>query len=292
MKTRAILMTVTVSAMLAASAAAVSAAPCGDRVGPFGLDLPCRCGDTVVADTVLKNTDPIVKVDPMVGCVVGGEASDGLIVAPGVHLDLGGKTIRGHDRSASGLILQGKGGSVSNGRVQSFLTGIASDGPIAGWEISNVTASFNIFGISLMADETSIAGSSTVHNEAGAVAVSGSRNVLVRIACSRNGDGIVVAGAGNVLERNLCERNAGTGIRVIGDDNVLVRNYGANNGGEGVIAAGNRNDFQSNQGSGNDQAGVLGFGADPRSNGRNDGGGNGGANCRIDGFPTIGGRYC
>ena len=61
-------------------AQAALAADCGDGVGP------CSCGDTVRTDTTLDDTDPVTAT--VCPC-------DGLLVASGVELNLGGHTISG-----------------------------------------------------------------------------------------------------------------------------------------------------------------------------------------------------
>ena len=68
----------------------VSAADCGDSAGAGGARVPCACGDSVVTDTTLAASDPIV-VD---GCKEDVRAGLGL-VQPSVTLDCAGLTIDG-----------------------------------------------------------------------------------------------------------------------------------------------------------------------------------------------------
>lgn len=67
------------AAVLAGTAIPATAADCGGVT-------PCSCGDTVTADRTLSAADPVTTV----AC-----AGDGLVVAPGVTLNLGSQTITG-----------------------------------------------------------------------------------------------------------------------------------------------------------------------------------------------------
>jgi len=299
MKTFAMLRIVASLAVILISGApvvwAVAPPVCGDTSGGGGTDLPCNCGDTVTTDTTLDASDPVV--DPMFPCL-----GDGLIVASGVDLDLGGETITGSG-PGSGLRLQGTGGSVSHGAIQGFTFGINSDGTISDWEIVpqgslGIRVTRNGTGIDINANLTDIRDIGASLNGNDGVVVHGDGNLISRISCSRSGDaGLVVYGNHNTVEHNVCDKNKGDGILVHGNDNILVRNYGTGNinpGGTGVKAVGDRNDFQTNRATNNGDDGVIGIGANLKSNGRNYGTGNkGGTNCHIDGFPsTGGGRYC
>ena len=59
----------------------VSAADCGDSAGAGGARVPCACGDSVVIDTTLEASDPIV----LDGC--GDDVVVGLaLVQPSITL--------------------------------------------------------------------------------------------------------------------------------------------------------------------------------------------------------------
>ena len=279
------------------SAAAAISPSCGDTTGPGSTDVPCNCGDTVTTDTTLTNLDPVVTAP----C-----PSRGLTVA-GVHLNLGGKTIAGSGNE-NGLFLTGAGGSVSNGRITGFATGITSGfaSSISGWEIVRQTpvvagglrVTGNATGILLVADDTKITDVAATGNGAGVV-VFGLRNSVVRITCSSNrgpagADGLSIVGDGNSLEHNRCEKNGRDGIAVLGANNILIRNQATANGRQGVVAVGDGNDFFTNRATNNGGDGVIGDGFGLSTDGRNYGTGNrGGTNCQIDGFsPSPGGRYC
>ena len=218
---------------LVSAAAAIAPPSCGDTTGPGSTDVPCKCGDTVTTDTTLTNLDPVVTAP----C-----PSRGLTVA-GIHLNLGGKTIAGSGNEG-GLFLTGDGGSVSNGRITGFATGIASGfaSPISGWEIVRQTpvvagglrVTGNAIGILLVADDTDITDVAATGNGAGVI-VFGSGNSVVRISCSSNrgpagADGLSIVGDHNSLEHNRCEKNGRDGIAVLGDNNILIRNQATANG--------------------------------------------------------------
>src|SRR5262245_23061035 len=90
------------------------AANCGDTIGTRGRDVVCRCGDTVTANTRLAKKDPVVRK----AC-----PADGLHVADGVTLNLGGLTIIG-SRTGIGVV-PGAGSKVTNGAIRNFATGVA-----------------------------------------------------------------------------------------------------------------------------------------------------------------------
>jgi hypothetical protein len=278
--------------VLLANAAAVWAAACGDTTGPGGTDVPCSCGDTVTTETTLTSVDPIVNVDPAVGCPF-----DGLTVA-GVHLDLGGHTIYGAVASSgpfAGLLLEGSNGAVSHGRIQNFGVGIGGL-DLVGWDIvpegsPGLTVTQNLIGVLLFASSTRVSDVAVISNVFSGILAAGDENQFIRLTCSKNGEyGLFVAGNANELDHNRCERNGLEGIAVSGNDNRLIRNYGASNAGTGVLAEGDRNEFETNQGVKNGGGGVVGVGDNLVSNGRNTGSKNAGVNCSIQGFSTQAGR--
>jgi parallel beta-helix repeat protein len=268
-------------AILSSGAARAWAANCG------GVD-PCNCGDTVVVDHMLPGDltcDPLVDVD-------------GLVVAAGVLLDLGGNDLTGPGPDAGGFGIQLNDGSrVRNGRIQNFGVGISSAGHItcaAGNSVTNLIVTINGIGIELDAEKCVIFKTAVVANQSGGVALTGDGNTLTQNTCSRNGgDGISIVGGKNSLLTNRCELNEGSGIVVDGNQNILERNLAGRNDGSGIVADGTGNVFRRNQGRSNGVDGVIGTGSNLVSDRRNFGSGNGGTNCEIDGFTsTSGGRYC
>ena len=109
------------------SAVAASAKRCGDDVD--GVDVPCACGDEVVASTVLRD-DPITTATcPYDGLLI--RAAD-----PGasLELDLAGHTLRGKGRGIGLRIIDGGPGGASivsrggTGSLEGFDDGIVARG--------------------------------------------------------------------------------------------------------------------------------------------------------------------
>lgn len=271
-------------ALLASGVAPVWAAPCG---GP-PTSVTCQCGDTVVDD---------YEFPANLTCGGIGVPANGLTVVGGVDVNLKGFKLTGTSKRGIGLLLQGSGGSLQNGRIQGFNVGIKSDGPISSWQIGFVLplqVINNQSGLNLVADLTTLADTTADSNLNDGVRLKGSQNTIEGITCSKNGGrGLFVEGVDNLLNSNRCERNGRDGLSVLGSDNALIRNLASGNGDKGVAANGARNSFQRNQGRNNHGDGVRGIGLDLSTDGHNFGSGNSGANCLIDGHPsTGGGRYC
>ena len=114
MKPRFLAAIAVVSISLSSLGMPALAADCGDTTGTRGRDVVCRCGDTVTTSTLLVKKDPVVRK----AC-----PADGLHVANGVALNLGGRTIIG-SRAGTGIVL-GAGSSILSGKIRSFSTGVA-----------------------------------------------------------------------------------------------------------------------------------------------------------------------
>lgn len=61
----------------------------------------CECGDTVISDTTLNSTHPVIFDPPDTPC-----PGDGLIVQAGVKLDLNGRVIAGSG-TGTGVLIRG-----------------------------------------------------------------------------------------------------------------------------------------------------------------------------------------
>ncbi len=174
-----------------------------------GGNIPCECGDNVVANrTLVSGQDPIVRA------VCPG---DGLIMnTPEVVLNLNGNKIFG---SGSGVgILIGDG--VNNVTIEN--TGGGGAGP-------------DNFGVGIAtAGQTSGSRISAVRPHA---------NGLGTIPL---GDGIFLKGDGNVLIGILAKNNGNNGVTVIGDDNVLQGHNDEYNGVHGIFVEGNGNQLNAN----------------------------------------------
>lgn len=251
----------------------------------------CACGDTVVANYNFPANLTCGDNNPP------GESVNGLTVAGGITVNLKGFKLTGTGQQGVGLLLQGCGGSIQNGRIQGFDVGIASDGWVCDWWIgveNPLSVTNHNTGLNLFADDSTITDTAADSNAHTGVVLRGDRNTVAAITCSKNGGhGLLVVGDDNSLTHNRCERNGGDGVHGYGDFNTLIRNLSQSNGGHGIIFTGVGNSFQRNQGKTNAGDGVIGIGTDLESDGHNYGNANGGENCHIDGFPTTGGgKYC
>jgi hypothetical protein len=105
------------------------AGPCGDTAGPDGIDVRCSCGDTVVTDTVLAS-----PIDPVSTTTCAG---DGLTVGAGRSMDLAGLAIAG---SGAGTGVSISGGTIANGTVRGFGTGMS----VAGTDGTTVVSALEV----------------------------------------------------------------------------------------------------------------------------------------------------
>src|SRR5262249_39727642 len=88
--------------------------------GACGGGVPCACGDRVVQSRTLRGADPATRT----AC-----PADGLVVAAGVTLDLGGSTLRGQGAGAGVRIEVGAANvTVRSGRITGFATGVRGEG--------------------------------------------------------------------------------------------------------------------------------------------------------------------
>jgi YVTN family beta-propeller protein len=196
--------------------------PCGDASGPGGIDVPCRCGDIVTTDTVLRASDPVVRSR----CT-----HVGLFVAKGVTLHASSAVIRCDSRGGftTGLWIVGDAVVIDGGIIRDCTNGIF--GITSGSTIAGVTASRGGAGIFTIGDG----------------------NQLRDNRCAGNSrDGMLISGSFNALEGNYGLGNQRHGIAVVGSFNRLTRNQGRTNGGQGVLAVGGGNTSDlGNYGTGN-----------------------------------------
>src|SRR5688500_9871038 len=158
---------------------------CGDTTGPGATDVPCTCGDTVTTDTTLLNAaqaagaastaDPVVfEGGPEVAC-----PGAGLVLAPGVSLDLNRNEILG-SQVAAGIGVTGDSATVTNGTISEFATGV---------EIAGA--------------ENSVSGVVSRRNAGHGIAVVGTLNTLTSNTPGQNaGAGIQVVGGSKTLDKN------------------------------------------------------------------------------------------
>ena len=231
-----------VSAVLSLTGGSVAlAAACGDTAGKKGREAPCRCGDTVVTDTVLGRNDPITKK----AC-----PADGLTVMAGKTLDLNRRVISGVGLGV-GIKTAGDA-TVRNGTVQKFETGTMVDrGTVV---LTDLALDAN-FGSGLLiapaAGETPVVTfggprSSVSDNwSTGIVVVDGSALTITgetaqaRLPILRNG-GIGMEIRGEMIATNLSVRESfDTGILVDSDSKVKLVNLDlSDNTGHGIHVRG------------------------------------------------------
>src|SRR5262249_28324449 len=108
-----VILTLCLGTLGAATVEPARAADCGEGVGA------CRCGDRVVPNSRLGGSDPVLTTT----C-----PCDGLIVASGVSLQIGG-TITGESDACSGILIEGNatGVAVTDGRITGFGLGVDGD---------------------------------------------------------------------------------------------------------------------------------------------------------------------
>jgi hypothetical protein len=211
--------------LLVLCAGVTMAANCGDDVN--GRRVPCACGDTVVSDTRLVKTDPVVKQR----C-----SDDGLVVraagqVESLTLDLGGLPLTGRgsgvgikvlDGGAHGAILIG-GNDGAPGQIAGFRVGISARGSRGIRAAENLV----VFG-----------------NETDGIQVSGRGAALRGVVADDNGrEGVRAHGRDHGLEGVSAAGNRGYDLRVSGnghfvgaDTATLERGKAHVTGGSNVVA--------------------------------------------------------
>ena len=235
---------------------------CGNGIGIGGADVPCACGDTVVASRVLvPSVDPVVSTSSSDVCL-----GDGLVMnTSGVLLNLAGAQIRGNQSAGHvGIRVLGTVDDIEirNGRVNRFVTGIFVDGTMTGSTIRNIDTKNNVGdGINVTGEDNALSANKTNLN---------------------GGDGLVVTGNGNTLDGIQSVRNTGTGIVVTGDDNDVSLSQ-VNQNDAGLLVTGSDNTIRKNKSFNNKNDGILVGPTGNTDGGRNTGTRNGGVQCQIDG---------
>ena len=208
------------------------------RAANCGGPTPCACGDVVTVNhTLTCGVDP-VTLAPCTG--------NGLTVAFGVTLHLGGCTIRGSGGATGTGLLMFPAATAGNGVVREFQQGVA------GRFVEEV-------------NDVRLHDIHVIDNAMLGIVLPGNRNVIERSVVSRNGGfGIQLIGNasevltqsqvrwcrvednqgvgidpginGSIVESNIVRRNTQTGIEVTGDANQVVLNRVESNGGQGISA--------------------------------------------------------
>jgi hypothetical protein len=212
---------------------------CGDASGPGGTDVPCRCGNVVTTNTKLNGSDPVLKTP----C-----PCNGLIVASGVTLDIGGTILAATDPNActetfpSGIVL-GPGATnvtITTGRIVGFEIGVRSDfdtGVTHGrFERLQILESVS-FGFLLDGDDNTICSNVVRRTDQKAgIQVSGDRNVVcLNRAEYGSAFGMIVEGEDNTISRNVALENDFDGFTICGGGNTVEQNRSDYNGRFGIV---------------------------------------------------------
>jgi hypothetical protein len=224
--------------LMVASPAIAVAGPCGDHVD--GLRVACRCGDTVVSDTRLLATDPVVTAR----CPLDGLTIRASTLAESIRLELDRHELRG---SGVGIgIRVAYGGSDGAHVVGSPSQGYGSvSGFGVGLDVVEPTALARVTRLDLRANS----------NEGARVTMAGTifEDVL---AHGNSRDGLRIRGTGGRLASVRSFENGENGIRIF-SDNVVVDADGDRNGRTGIIVDGERNDLAGAGATGNGRDGIV-----------------------------------
>lgn len=226
------------SMMTAAMMGRGEAAPCGDDVG--GRRVGCRCGDTVVSDTILRSDDAIVNTRcPLDGLVVRA-ATD----ASSIRLDLGGLQLRG---SGVGTGIEVKYGGTDGAQI--IGASVGSHGVVLG------------FGVGLSSTwREAIARVSRLElrgnrHDGARLAIAGT--ILDDVVARANrGNGLYVRGTGGRLIAVRSYDNFENGIRLF-TSGAVVDALVHDNGRSGIIADGRNNDLSKVRALDNMRDGVV-----------------------------------
>jgi hypothetical protein len=247
-------------------------APCGNGVGP------CHCGDVVVTSTTLRGSDPVLKTR----C-----PCDGLILAPGVTLQIGG-TIRaqaGNQCSGIRFPPETAAAAVRIGRIVGFDTGVAGEGVTgvrisrvlvddsATWGIlvegednhveSNVVTRSGLFGIDVFGARNEVRLNRTEGSDLIGMIVSGQDSVVSRNVVLGSGfDGLIVLGDHAIVDRNGSRDNGGSGFVIDGQEHTVILNSAETNGLDGFTVFATASTFTRNGSKGNGEFGILDFADD------------------------------
>jgi hypothetical protein len=256
------------------SASSLQAANCGDNV-------PCSCGDNVVADRTLLS-----GVDAVLGAVCQG---NGLVMnTAGVVLNLNGNRIVGSGAGV-GVLITAESVTIKDGQLFQFDTGIGTAGTTNGSTIDDIKPDSNsgdgIFiqgnnnelisirakrngnnGVTVIGNGNTLQGHNDEYSGFHGIFVRGDDNELIANLASENADkgpgsGIRVEGNGNMLVRNRISKLNTSGIAVVGDGNLLDANLVRKQKGDGIIVDGDANVLTDNTAEANRGIGIRAVGA-------------------------------
>lgn len=307
--------------LLTAGGAPAFAADCGDTAGPSGERVACDCGDTVITNTTLKATDPVVNnfcsptgldigADGIklncAGLAISGEGEDGIAVHGrtgvevrncgvsgfffGIHVGGGGGnvvTLNTLTENGIGVDLDETSGNVvkANTITSSWFDGINLCFASGNLVENNVITGGEEDGVDL---ECSSSGNTVKGNQISGFVDDGieveeesNGNTITENRISDTEDGIDINSDGNVVARNLVENARDDGIDVDGDDNTVDGNRVKGSADNGVEVTGSGNTLVRNVADDNGAYGVCAV-AGNTNGGGNRGNGNGMANVEFD----------
>lgn len=206
----------TIYALAIAFPAIATAAECGDSAGAGGTRVPCACGDSVVTDTILEVSDPIVSGGP---CEMSGLTVD----APGIQLDCATVALQGPGNqveNSTGVLVNQSGVTVERCTVTGFEVGIDAADGVAGLLIQANRLFSNEKGIrggEPLSDSKIIGNTSSDNTEFGIQLKNGPVN--------------------NVIYGNTTQNNGRTGIQLNNgaQNNRILLNYVSGDGSRGGI---------------------------------------------------------
>jgi hypothetical protein len=220
------------------AAAKADAASCGDDVD--AARIACRCGDTVVSDTKLRDGDPVASAP----CPIDGLTIRADSLAESITLDLAGLSLVGRGAGiglrvdyggADGATIVG-GPSRMRGTIRGFGIGVSTTSGEAIASISHLTVREN-------------------RHEGMRIVVTGT--VLDDVVATANGDdGLHVRGSGGRLSAVESSGNGGHGI-MLSANGAAFDAVANGNGESGVVASGTRNDLSRVSTSGNARSGIV-----------------------------------
>jgi len=219
-----------------------------------GGSIPCACGNRVVRDRTLRGADPVTQtICP----------ADGLVVAAGVTLDLGGATLRGQGAGVGVRIEPGATQvRVKRGKVVSFATGVRGEAT-TGVYVADVQVLDSVQdGLNLTGDHHTV--EKVVIQDSGdlGAAVVGNAARLSRLEVEGNGRaGVRLVGHGHTLEQSVIDGNGEAGAEVSGDANQVARLSMDGNGGDGLFVGGTGNRVTRNTTTRNGRDGLEVHGA-------------------------------
>lgn len=249
-------------AVVLVAAPAAQAGACGDHVG--GKRVECKCGDSVVSDTVLLPYDP-VAVEPCKG--------DGLVImAPadsdGITLNLGGLSLVGRGRGAGvqvvhggrlGSVIVGGDADQTRAEIVGFSTGIRANGHHALREVRAVDVHGNAKdGVTVRSNGVRVEDVVSQSNGRHGVAVKGRGNEITDVVSESNSrDGLRVQGSGSTVSAET-SGNRRNGAVVNGRDHRVDALTSTNNGSVGVMARGRTEGVDQARAVGNGVADKVG----------------------------------